>query len=116
MKLVIAVVNSQDADALAAELTARSVGMTRLKSTGGFLRKGNTTFFIGVEDQRLHQTLALIKRICGTRTESSMPSMPDDMMPASLMEQPVDVVSGGAAIWVMAMSQFIKLQRDCTQA
>jgi uncharacterized protein YaaQ len=109
MKLVLAVVAKQDADTLASELSSKKIGATRLKSTGGFLRQGNTTFLIGVEDHRLSSTMALIRKTCGTRVEMTPPVMPSEFMPAGMTEQPSEIVSGGATIWVLPMKEFQKL-------
>ena len=109
MKLVIAVVGRQDADALSGELSALSIGATKLKSTGGFLRQGSTTFMIGVEDQRLSHTLSAIRKACGTRMEMSPPTLPNELLPPGTLEQPAEIVSGGAIIWVVPMKGFMKL-------
>ena len=50
MKLVVAVVQDQDSNRLSNALTKNNFRATKLASTGGFLRSGNTTFLIGVDD------------------------------------------------------------------
>ena len=47
MKLIIAIVNSDDSSSVQAALTEEGYFVTKLSTTGGFLKKGNTTFFIG---------------------------------------------------------------------
>ena len=51
MKLVMAVVQDSDAGRLVEKLSQKKFGITKLASTGGFL-KGNTTLMIGVEEAR----------------------------------------------------------------
>ena len=53
MKLVIAVVQGEDAQRTSEALTASGFGSTRITSSGGFLQQGNVTFLIGIEDTRV---------------------------------------------------------------
>ena len=53
MKLVLAVIQDADASALIRVLSQNAFEVTKLASTGGFLREGNTTLMIGVDDDRL---------------------------------------------------------------
>ena len=50
MKLIVAVVQDQDSNRLSTALTKNDFRATKLASTGGFLRSGNTTFLIGTDD------------------------------------------------------------------
>jgi uncharacterized protein YaaQ len=50
MKLVLAVVQSEDASGLLTQLSNRGFRATRIKTAGGFLREANATIFVGVED------------------------------------------------------------------
>ena len=50
MKLVLAIVSNDDASAVTSALTKNNFYMTRLSTTGGFLRAGNTTLIVGTED------------------------------------------------------------------
>ncbi len=61
MKLVIAVVQNEDADAIVDALLERQFRATRLASTGGFLRRGNTTLLVGVEDTDVDSVLEIIR-------------------------------------------------------
>lgn len=63
MKLIIAIVQSEDAKRLQAAFVDNNVGATKLASTGGFLREGNTTFLLGVEDEDVDGVLKLTKSI-----------------------------------------------------
>ncbi|HQB32930.1 MAG TPA: cyclic-di-AMP receptor, partial [Erysipelotrichaceae bacterium] len=53
MKLIIAIVSNDDSSAVSARLTEHGFMVTRLSTTGGFLRAGNTTMLIGTEDERV---------------------------------------------------------------
>lgn len=61
MKLVIAIVNDQDSEAVLSELTDNQFRVTRIASTGGFLRRGNTTLLVGVEDEKVDQVIDTIR-------------------------------------------------------
>ena len=63
MKLVLAIVQDKDADTLAKEFIQNDVRATKLATSGGFLRAGNTTFIVGIEDDRVNEVLEIIK-IC----------------------------------------------------
>lgn len=61
MKLIIAVVQNEDADNIVDALLEAEYRATRLASTGGFLRRGNTTIMIGVQDEQVDSVLGLIR-------------------------------------------------------
>ena len=53
MKLILAIVNDDDAVSVSSALNKAGISATKLATTGGFLKAGNTTFLIGLEDQRV---------------------------------------------------------------
>ena len=61
MKLIIAIVNSDDSSSVQAALTEEGYFVTKLSTTGGFLKKGNTTFFIGTNDDKVEHAVGIIK-------------------------------------------------------
>lgn len=67
MKLIIAVVQNEDADAIVDALLEQEFRATRLASTGGFLRRGNTTLLIGVQDHQVEDVLAIFRSRAQTR-------------------------------------------------
>ncbi|HNP73756.1 MAG TPA: cyclic-di-AMP receptor [Kouleothrix sp.] len=62
MKLLVFVTEYSAADAAVDALVEQGFRVTRLASTGGFLRKGNTTLLVGVEDSAVDQAVALARR------------------------------------------------------
>jgi len=68
MKLLIAVVNDDDTYSLIDALTDVKYGATQVSTTGGFLRQGNSTLLIGVDDERLADVLRIIHDTCHSRT------------------------------------------------
>ncbi len=68
MKLILAIVNSDDADVVAAALTKERFSVTSLATTGGFLKVNNTTFLIGTQEDRVELAKGIIQRHSQTRT------------------------------------------------
>lgn len=71
MKLIITVVQNKDADEVVDALVAADFRATRFASTGGFLRRGNTTIMIGVQDQQVDQVLDIIRDEARNRAAQS---------------------------------------------
>lgn len=108
MKMVIAIVQNDDSSVLRNALRDRNYAFTVTSSTGGFLREGNTTIMIGVEEARLDGVLKVIKENCTTRTQFVNP-LPPVMEPGELyLAQPVEVQVGGATVFVLNVEQFEK--------
>jgi uncharacterized protein YaaQ len=61
MKMIILIVRDSDADEITQALTADKYRITRVASTGGFLRSGVVTLLIGVRNERAELALDLIR-------------------------------------------------------
>ncbi|MGB8648027.1 MAG: cyclic-di-AMP receptor [Anaerolineae bacterium] len=106
MKSIIAIIQSDDAGILTDALREKDFQSTLISSTGGFLREGNATLLIGVEDAQVDAALRVIKENCNTRTQFVNP-MPPVMEPGELyMPQPVEVQVGGAVVFVLPVERF----------
>ena len=106
MKLVMSIVNSDDAEQLVNALTQAGYRATTISTTGGFLRQGNATIFVGTEDGNVKNVLEIIKKNCCTRSEFVSP-LPPVMEPGEMyVPTPVDVQMGGATVFVMDVVQF----------
>lgn len=64
MKLMIAVIRDVDDEPLTGRLTERGFRITRMASTGGFLRKGNVTFLIGLPDEKVDEVIEVFRQTC----------------------------------------------------
>lgn len=62
MKLLIVIVHDTDSDAVLQALLGQGFRVTRVASTGGFLRRGNVTLLIGVESDKVEQVLEILKQ------------------------------------------------------
>lgn len=61
MKMIIAILKDDDIDAVLQTITASGLRVTRVASTGGFFRKGNTTLLIGVENEQVDNTIQMLR-------------------------------------------------------
>ena len=109
MKLIIAIVQDEDASRLISQLMNDGFGVTKLATTGGFLRAGNTTLLVGVDDDRFQAAMAVIEKVCKSRKQIAPSPASMVGMPGSYTPYPIEVVVGGATIFVLTVDQFIKL-------
>lgn len=106
MKLVVAVVQDKDSNRLSQALVEHNFRATKLASTGGFLKSGNTTFLIGTEDIRVDKALQIIKDSCKQRDQLIAPVSPMGGNADSFVPFPVKVEVGGATVFVLPIEQF----------
>ena len=64
MKLILAIVRSIDAGPVVDELVTRGYRVTRVASTGGFLRRGSVTLLVGVEDPNVDAVINVLRETC----------------------------------------------------
>ena len=106
MKMVVAVVQSEDAGGLLTQLSNRGFRATRIKTVGGFLRESNATIFVGVEDADVDTVVRIIRHNC-TKRQQSITAIPAVMEPGEFfLPYPVEVEVGGATIFVLDVERF----------
>ena len=105
MKLIMAVVQDIDADTAIKALVKAGHRVTRIASTGGVFRQGNTTFMTGVEDEQVDEVLTILRRTCSRRTRL-LPASPDPVEPATMWTATVEVPVGGATVFVVDVERF----------
>lgn len=110
MKLIYAIIRYDNEDEVVTALTKEHFSITKLSSTGGFLRKGNTTLMIGTEDEHVDEAIQIIKKECGKRQKITV-NMPyisgSTMMNCATM--PMNVEVGGATIFVTDVERYEKI-------
>lgn len=107
MKLLIAVINNDDCPAVLSEITKKGYSSTKLSTSGGFLRAGNSTLLIGVEEEKVDELIEIIGKFCSKRKEIIQAN---SLFNSELfMSLPVEVSVGGATIFVVDVDKFIKL-------
>ncbi len=107
MKLILAIVNDDDAASVSAALNKAGISATKLATTGGFLKAGNTTFLIGLEDQRVEEAMEII----GTHARKRTQVVQDSFLYGnySNASMPLEITVGGATVFVVDVEQFRKL-------
>ncbi|RLL41704.1 hypothetical protein D8M04_16660 [Oceanobacillus piezotolerans] len=106
MKLIMAVVQDKDSNRLINALGDKNFQVTKLASTGGFLKEGNTTLMIGCNDERLDDVLGVIKDNCSHREQMVAPISPMGGNADSYIPKPVKVEVGGATVFVLPIESF----------
>ena len=105
MKLIIVIVQDDDVSELTDKLTESRFSVTRLASTGGFLKSGNTTLLIGVEKERVQRVYKIIEKVCEVRkvttTLSSMTLTGDTYVP-----YPMEIKVGGATVFTLDVERY----------
>ena len=109
MKLIVAVVQDKDVGRLLDLLIKKGYQTTKLASTGGFLREGNTTLFIGVPEDKIADAIDTIEKTCHSRTQILSPVSPPSGPTDAYMPYPVEVKVGGATLFVLDVEQFRKV-------
>ena len=111
MKMVLAVIDKDDAPDVIASLSREGYSITRLSTTGGFLRAGNTTLVVGTDEEKVDEAIQLIKNSSRSRKQiidtSSMGA--NNSMGGVYMPYPVEVTVGGATIFVLDVDRFEKV-------
>lgn len=108
MKLIIAVVNSDDASSVLNGLSRAGYSATKLSTTGSFLRAGNITLLIGVEEEKVDEVIALIGEHSSSRKQMTVPA-PAGGVEGRLIAMPVEITVGGATVFVVDVEKFVKL-------
>ena len=106
MKLIIAIVSKDDSSAVTSTLTEHGYFITKLATTGGFLKAGNTTFLIGTDDEKVPEVVELIKAESSRRTEIVPATATFDA--AHYAAYPIEIQVGGATIFILNVEEFIK--------
>ncbi len=107
MKLVMAIMSKNDSSVVMDALTEENFQVTKMASTGGFLKSGNTTLLIGVEDNKTNKVIDIISRYSSKRTQLAIDTSP--MYLGSLSNTPAEVTTGGAIIFVLDVDRFEKV-------
>jgi uncharacterized protein YaaQ len=68
MKLIVAILRDEDTENVSRALVNASFRVTRIASTGGFLKHGNTTLVIGLDEDKVDTAFDIIRKTCGEPT------------------------------------------------
>ena len=107
MKMITAIINKRDAGEVCDSLTEAKVTFTKMSTTGGFLRAGNATLLIGVEDEQVDEVVDIIRKHCAKRMEP-VPAVVTAGMP-TFGYYKTEVLVGGATVFVTDVERFEKM-------
>ncbi|MDD2428140.1 MAG: cyclic-di-AMP receptor [Eubacteriales bacterium] len=109
MKLIIAIVQDEDASHLISSLMNEGFSVTKLATTGGFLKSGNTTLLIGVENDKYEPCLKIIEKVCKSRKQIATSPVTMGGATGMYAPYPIEVTVGGANVFVLNVEDFIKV-------
>jgi len=94
MKLIIAIIQDQYVNKVIRSLMENKIRTTRLSSTGGFLKSGNTTLLIGTKDKNIEKVENIIREQCKS---------------TKIVEGQDEVTVKGANLFVVDIDQHVKI-------
>ena len=107
MKLILAIVNNDDAYSVSTGLSNEGFVVTKISSTGGFLMSGNSTFLIGVDDDRVERATEIIAERSQKREQVIPAGVAKGTMGTPLRS--AKVLVGGATVFVLNVEEFKQL-------
>jgi uncharacterized protein YaaQ len=108
MKLAICIVHNRDRNKLTDEMLKAGFKFTVIGSTGGFLREGNSTLLIGVEEELVPALKEIVQASCKAR-EQMVNVMPFEAAPpGAFIPSPVKVPVGGAVLFFLDVDEFVR--------
>ena len=108
MKMITAIVHKKDAGNVCSVLSQNGFEFTKLATTGGFLKTGNTTLLIGTDDEKVEEPVTLIRQNCAKRTEPVAPIDAGASVPL-INPFPAEVIVGGAIVFVTDVAYYEKM-------
>jgi uncharacterized protein YaaQ len=107
VKLVLAIVSYDDSGMVSSALTKDGFAVTKLATTGGFLKSGNTTFIVGTDDDKVDQVIEIIAKQSRRRTQLVPSTTTLDI--GMYSSYPVEVTVGGSTVFVLNVDRFEKV-------
>ncbi len=108
MKLVMAIMSKNDASIVMAALTEEKFQVTKMASTSGFLKSGNTTLITGIDDNKVNKVIDIISKYSSKRAQLVSNDTPSGFL-EPIAQTPFEVTTGGAIIFVLNVDQFEKV-------
>ena len=109
LKLVIAIVRDDDGNKLLHELNKEGFSVTKMASTGGFLKSGNTTLMIGTEVENVENVISIITKKCERSKQVVLSPNPSGAVGGMYSSFPIEIDVGGATIFVIDVERFEKI-------
>ena len=106
MKLVMCVVNCRDKNLVVDALVNAGHKFTVSATVGGFLRAGNATFMVGVEDDQVESVLEIVSQNSKTREQLVNIAPLEGGATGTFLAAPMRVDVGGAVVFVLPVERF----------
>ena len=101
MKLILAIIQSADEADTVQELNAHGFFVTKLSTTGGFLKAKNTTLLIGTEDEKVDGVIETLRKFAGHRMQLSPVTGADMRIFSPSGAHMAEVPVGGGVVFVV---------------
>ena len=109
MKMIMAILHKDDELETIEELNIAGYMVTKLATTGGFLKKKSTTIMVVVDDEKVAEALKIIKKNSGERITYANPALISGQSSMSAAPSvPINVQVGGSTIFVLNVEQMEK--------
>ncbi len=105
MKMVLAIINYDDSQEVTGSLIKAGFSITKLAASGGFLKTGNVTVLIGLDESRLDECFEIIREHSSTRKQIIPTGSNSGLFPTA----PVEIDVGGATVFVLNVERYEKL-------
>jgi uncharacterized protein YaaQ len=107
--LVFVIVNNDDAHSVLTALTKAGYSATKLASSGGFLKSGNSTFLLCSDDGKVDDIIDIVKNRSRKRLQYIPAVAAETMEHGGASSFPIEVSVGGATIFVTDVERFEKV-------
>lgn len=109
MKLVFAIVSNDDGNTVMKELNKEGFSVTKMASTGGFLRAGNTTLLVGTQEEKVEKVIEVISKFSAKRKQVVFTPEPYIGGATGYTSFPTEIEVGGATLFILDVERFEKI-------
>ena len=106
MKLLFAIVQDEDANRVMNSLNKKGYMVTKLSSTGGFLKAGNTTLLIGIDEQYVNDVLSIIES--KSKSRKSLVNVDNSIVGGAMFPTSTEINVGGATVFILDVENYKK--------
>ena len=109
MKLIFAIIHDEDGNRLMQALNKEGYSVTKMASTGSFLKAGNMTLLVGTDDEKVDAVIDIFKTKCRLRKQMVVTPSPAASLAGMYSAYPIEIDMGGATIFVLDVERFEKI-------
>lgn len=109
MKLIFAIISVDDSHLVIKSLVTKKISVTKLSTSGGFLRKKNVTLMIGVDDKKVDEVIGILEEFSKSRKETIPLLNPIENGMCGVANPTTQIVVGGATVFIVDVEKYVKL-------